>query len=162
MALASTLLAGALALSCSSSSSSPSGAASCGTDTTVCKAGTTCWPADSVPNLSCLPSDQASGFGAACQQTPGKATCADGMACDQESAAGGTCTYYCGNRVCPTNYSCFTTNIGGPNGPAIDICRAGGLPGQEGGVPMSGDGGGFTDAAFIPDGPAGDGGPAHQ
>jgi hypothetical protein len=101
----------------------------------------------------------------------GHATCADGLACDQTGPANGTCTYYCGAgaSTCPSGYECRETHIGGPTGPAIDICRGAGLV-DDGGVPFESgtyddggciqsitDGGGFC----VGDANA-DGGPQHQ
>ena len=159
---ASAALVGTWACSSSSSSGANSG---CASNPAQCATGTTCWPADTVPNLKCLPSKPGNGFGATCTQTPGTATCADGLACDQTSAAGGTCTYYCGNggQTCPAGYACFTTHVGSANGPAIDICRPQGLPGGEGGVPLDGglvdDGSLCWDAIFSVEGGADSGNP---
>jgi len=105
--------------------------------------------------MKCLPSDPNNGFGAACAQLPGKATCADGLACDQTSAVQGSCTYYCssGGQTCPAGYACFTTHVGSANGPAVDICRPEGLPGGDGGLPL--DDGSIYEASIWVDGACG-------
>ncbi len=160
-ALAGTLALCIVAVGACSSSSSTSLApgAACAMTPTQCPMGTTCWPADSVPNLKCLASDPNNGFGAMCNQQIGHPTCADGLACDQTSMAPGTCTYYCGpaGRGCPPTYDCRMTNVGGPNGPAIDICRPTGLVIDGGPVYEGGPG---PDIDFCPiTGDGGDGGP---
>ena len=131
LALAGFVLASAVAFgACSSSSSSSplSPGSVCSSDPPGCPSGTTCWPADSTPTLKCLPSQPGGGFGAACQQSIGQATCAEGLGCDQTGPSDGHCTYYCGSggRSCPAGYGCYSTHVGN-GGPAVDICRPGGL-----------------------------------
>jgi hypothetical protein len=61
--------------------------------------------------------------GDACQDTPGVATCGDGLACLQTSTAGGTCTPYCdGSHACPAGTSCQTAALGGASGPQFHVC----------------------------------------
>jgi hypothetical protein len=146
LALACAVLVCAVALACSSSKAGGVGPGSpCPADPSQCPAGTTCWPADSMSTLKCLPSNPGNGFGAKCVENVGQATCSDGLACDQTSASGGSCTYYCVSRVCPTGYNCHQTHVG-MNGPAIDICRAGGPPPP----PPPDDGGGCDDCGIGP------------
>jgi hypothetical protein len=162
-ALTSFLLVGALVVcACSSSSSGPLQLGSgCNTDPEGCPTGTTCWPADSAPNLKCLASDPGAGFGASCQQAIGKATCGDGLACDQTGPSNGSCTYYCGSNGhgCPPGYECRETHVGSAGGPTIDVCRPSGLV-VDGGTVID-DGGncpGCYDALFVlPDGGGSDG-----
>jgi hypothetical protein len=149
---------------CSSSSSRAAGS-SCGADPATCPSGTTCWPADSVPDLQCLPSNPAAGFGAACTQSIGQATCADGLACDQVGPSSGSCTSYCSATLpCPASYSCRTTQLGtGISAPSIDICRPAALMLDASAVIPPEDGSMGFDVASIPpvDG-ATDTGPAKQ
>jgi hypothetical protein len=128
------LALGALLLACSSSSSGPSGE-DCSSDPSICAAGTTCWPVDDVPNLRCIQSSAGGTFGQACQLTPGKATCGDGLACDQTGPLGGSCVPYCGSQLppCPSGFDCHTTHVGSANGPAIELCRPAG-PGDDAGI----------------------------
>jgi hypothetical protein len=121
---------------------------------------------DSVPNLQCLPSDPSGGFGVSCQQEIGKATCADGLDCDQRSASGGTCTYYCNTagHGCPPGYECRETQVGSDAGPTIAICRLAAIEagfGDDGGGGVD-DGGGYVDVIPpLPDA-SGEGGPSQQ
>jgi hypothetical protein len=73
---------------------------------------------------------------------------------------GGVCTLYCDPVVgplCPYGYTCFATNVGGPTGPSIKVCRA--TPASDAGTPDDGgfepDGvGGIIDSGYFPtDGP---------
>ncbi len=142
-------LAGAAALlvaisaACGTSSSRSAAGSECGDAPTDCPAGTTCWPADAVPNLECLPSQGGVAFGAPCQQQIGRPTCADTMACDQQGPAGGVCTWYCNaaGHGCPPGYDCRITHVGGDAGPGVAVCRAS----------ESGDDGGPADGALGDD-----------
>lgn len=161
------LLVAAAFWACSSSSvGAAAPGSSCTTNPANCPTGTTCWPADSVPNLRCLASNPAGGFGASCDQSIGKATCADGLACDQTGPSPGSCTYYCGasgTATCPTGYECRDTHIGGANGASVDICRPAALPAGDAGLFEAGP---YPDAPFMVSDDAGDvrasDSPAHQ
>jgi hypothetical protein len=145
-------LGGMLSVMACSTSSTPAGAAAaCGGDPLACAAGTTCWPADSVPDLRCLPSDPAGGVGAACDQTVGRATCADGLACDQTGSAGGSCTEYCSaTQPCPAGFACRTTHIGsGAAAPSVNLCRPMALVNDSGPAPPVPDGAANYDAAPL-------------
>jgi hypothetical protein len=151
LAVAGAALVCAIALACSSSKAPAAASASpCPADPSQCPAGTTCWLADSMSTLKCLPSNPGGGFGVSCMESIGQATCADGLVCDQLSAANGACTYYCGGagRACPTGYTCFQTHVG-MGGPTIDICRSG-SPMIDGGPPPPDDGGGCDDCGIGP------------
>ncbi len=162
MAAGAVLAALTASAACSSSSVRPGGVgSSCSADPTICQAGTTCWPADTVPHLECLPSTAGAGFGATCQQSVGQATCGDGLACDQVGATAGSCTSYCSATIaCQAGYSCRMTTVGtGSAAPSIDICRPTGLM-VDSGVPVPPEDANF-DALFVPDA-ANDGSPMKQ
>src|SRR5215467_11488650 len=135
------LLAGIFACSTSSSSGPPGN--DCSADPSQCAAGTTCWPVDGVPNMRCIASQSGAVFGASCTLSPARATCGDGLACDQSSIQGGSCTPYCGTNLpaCPAGFRCDITHVGSADGPAIEICRPA-PPSNDGGL---GDDGGGDD-----------------
>lgn len=163
--ISATLTAGMIALAiaaCSSSNASPPApGASCLSAPSMCPSGQTCWPVDKALDFSCIPSQPKGAFGSACNDSIGVATCSDGQTCDSTSSGmAGTCTLYCDpieGPLCPYGFTCFSTNVGGPTGPSIKVCRAtpasdagtsndGGFMGVDGGPPPDNiiDGGGYV------------------
>ncbi len=64
----------------------------------------------------------AAGFGTACENTLGVATCGAGLTCDEPSAGEGTCTSYCSTTVaCPAGHGCYQLASGDA---VLTICRA--------------------------------------
>jgi hypothetical protein len=144
-----------VAAACSSSSGATEGGPDCRENPASCKAGETCWPVTAT-SFACLTSEPSGMQGAACKETPGQATCADGLLCDATNSTGsGICTAYCGagGHECPGGYACVTTTVSGGTG-SMSICRGEQNQSADGGVIYI-DGGTFgTDGsaydAYIP------------
>jgi hypothetical protein len=122
--LPATLLAivASLALACSSSSSSSP--PPCNEDPWECGSGQTCWPQNTT-SFACLNSG-AGTAGSACEDSPGVATCGDGLECFQTSeTASGICSPYCDNtstsHACPSGMLCEMDLVGATT---VQICIA--------------------------------------
>jgi hypothetical protein len=90
----------------------------------------------------------AAGFGAACENTLGVATCGAGLTCDEPSAGQGTCTSYCSTTVgCPAGHGCYQLASGDA---VLTICRAPADGGTVLGVNLI-DGGNGGTAPGVPD-----------
>lgn len=143
----SLALAGGAAVGCSSNSSS-SGAGSgaskpCNENGGSCPDGQTCWP-QSASTFACL--NEGSGkAGDSCQNTPGTPTCGHGLACLQQTEAGGTCVPYCDPtnpaEACPSGSQCTTTVLGGASGPTFEVC-VGPMPRTDAGADAASSSGG--------------------
>ena len=101
-------------VACSSSSDTAEGG--CASNPFSCAAGTTCSAKDATGVSACLTSG-AGTKGSACQNTPGIATCGDGLLCLQQTAAGGQCVKYCesgsATRGCEAGEQCRGAAIQG-------------------------------------------------
>jgi len=109
------LTAGVSALLACSSSSEPA-ESGCASNPFSCAAGTTCSAKDATGVSACLTSG-AGAKGSTCLNTPGTATCGEGLLCLQQSATGGQCVSYCeaGNaaRGCASGETCRAAAIQG-------------------------------------------------
>lgn len=131
---------GLLVVACSSTSSSTSAPGPCNENPWECGAGQTCWPKDAVPTFACLNSGGGK-KGDACSNTPGNATCGDGLACLQTTSAGGTCVTYCDStntaHACASGEACTTAIVGGASGPQIHVCVGTKVPQGDAGADAS-------------------------
>jgi hypothetical protein len=140
---------------CSSSSSAKSGAANdCHATPLACPEGQTCWPVTASFGFACVQSNPNAGFLASCTDTLGQASCGDGMTCDANDSSGkGACTYFCDAvHTCPAGYDCRATNVGGPQGPTIQLCRLANETLGDGGASGDDDGPSGPPPGYLDDG----------
>jgi hypothetical protein len=107
-------VAAAAAVACSSSSSSAN--TNCASNPFSCPAGQTCAIKTTLGDFACLPSGPGK-KGDACNNTPGAATCSDGLTCFQTKTTGsGSCVSYCdppggGSHGCESGEACRAAAI---------------------------------------------------
>lgn len=139
-------------LAACSSTSGGSSTTPCNENPFECTSGQTCWPKDAVPTFACLNSGPGK-KGDSCQNTPGSATCGDGLACLQLASAGGTCVAYCDStntaHACASGETCTLAYLGGPSGPQLHLCVGGSPPHNDAGTDS-----GAADSSTPPDGTA--------
>lgn len=122
------LLFGALSLvayGCgSSSNNSGKKTVSCATKPSDCKAGTTCWVADTNGNYACLPAKVGAGKGTSCTNVVGQPQCDEHLGCfpGQSGSAKGTCMPFCDNGGCLADEMCEKVILLGVNSPPISMC----------------------------------------